>query len=193
MRRHTSIYIAFRRLLPVNHANLSKSATFDPKAQKNAPRRISASGPCKHTCLGKIAPSTYARIISRHVFTSTPLPLRHSPYKTWARRRRSACNRTQSSRARHRCRPFGTCAPVPVRLDPPMPKASPSGQGDRRPQSPSHAACTTIRTSCGLGGTPLRGVRRRRPIGGAHSQSSFLPPLTATVTPRNRRSSRLRI
>ena len=34
MRHNTPIYIAFRRLLPVNHANLSKSATFNPKAQK---------------------------------------------------------------------------------------------------------------------------------------------------------------
>lgn len=140
-----------------------------------------------------MAPSAYARIISRHVSTSTPQPLRHSPYKTWARHRRGVCDRTQGGRARRRCRSFGTCAPVPVRLNPPMPKASPPGRGGRRPRLPSHAACAAIRASCRLGGTPLRGVRRRWPVGDARSQSSSLPPLTATVTPRNRRSSRLRI
>ena len=160
---------------------------------KNAPRRVSASGPYRYTRQLKTGPSTYARIASRHVSASTPLPLRHSPYETWARHRRGVCNRTQGGRARHRCRSFGTCAPVPVRLNPPMPKASPSGQGDRRPQLPSHAACTAIRASCRLGDTPLRGAWRQRPIGGAHGQSSFPLPLTAIVTPRNRRSSRLRI
>ena len=159
---------------------------------ENAPRRISASGPCNHTCLGKIAPSTYARIVSRHVSASTPLPLRHSPYETWARHRGSVCNRTRGGRARHRRQSFGTCAPVPVRLNPPMPTASHSVQGNRRLRLPFHAARTAIRASCRLGYTPLRGVRRRRPIGDARSQSLSLLPLTAIVTPRNRHSSRLR-
>ena len=165
MRHDTPIYIAFRRLLPVNHANLSKSATFDPKGTKNAPRRISASGPCKHTCLGKIAPSTYARIISRHVSTSTPLPLRHSPYKTRARRRRAAGPGTvagHSARA-PRFRPDWTrrCRRRPPRVR------------------------VTVDPGCRPGTVRLGRY--------AHSQPLSLPPLTATVTPRNRRSSRLRI
>ena len=152
-----------------NRRKMRKRMQNRREMQKNALRHIFASGPYKYTRQAKTAPSTYARIISRHVSTSTPPPLRHSPYKTWARHRRSVCNRTQSSRARHRCRSFGTCAPVPVRSNPPMPKASPSVEGNRRLQLPFHAACTTIRTSCRLGDTLLRGVRRQRPIGDAHS------------------------
>ena len=37
------------------------------KKKKNALRRIFASGPCKYTRQAKTAPSTHARIISRHV------------------------------------------------------------------------------------------------------------------------------
>lgn len=44
---------------------------------KNAPRQIFASGPCKYTRQRKTVPSTYARIISRHV-----LHLLHYPCAT---------------------------------------------------------------------------------------------------------------
>ena len=141
-----------------------------------------------------MGPSTYARIISRHVFTSTPLPLLHSPYRAWARHRRHPCGRARGGRARRRRRPFGACAPVPARSGPPVPRASPSGRGGRRPRLPSHAACTAVAIPCSLGGTPLRGVRRTS-AGRRRPRPVFItpPPLTAAVTPRNRRSSRLRI
>lgn len=81
----TASHVDLRRVSPLTTCQprrFTENARNGAGNAKNAPRRASASGPCKYTRLSQTAPSTHASVISRHVSTHaaqsiTPISFNH--------------------------------------------------------------------------------------------------------------------